>query len=353
VAALPGEARALLEVVAASDRPVPVDVAYRAAGLSNSRRDLLAGLHAQRLLRSAGPGGPDEIEAYHARIQDAVCLGLGEAELRERHLPPGGRVRGCRPAGTERLCEHLEKAGEAEQAAGYAVAAADQAHAALAFDQAARLYQRALGLKAWVGAAARELYRKAGEAFSNAGRSAEAGRAFLAAAEGSPPREAFELRRRASRLICISGKIEEGSQVLHALMRAVGLSPPDSRRWSVISLLFHRVLIKKFHHMPRVSCELFGPAISFGKATVFEEPSITSRNEHAVLLRDNDGKFAKGFAAAFQPRNRREEGRAAGAEHERLRRNAGCKAYVANASITSSSSAKRTCVTSQRIRNSS
>jgi hypothetical protein len=76
ITALPPEARRLLEAVAVAGRPVPAAVACAAAGLEGDESGLLPSLREARLLRSVGPAGGRELEAYHDRIRAAVLAGL-------------------------------------------------------------------------------------------------------------------------------------------------------------------------------------------------------------------------------------------------------------------------------------
>ena len=93
---------------------------------------------------------------------------------------------------------HEIDCGNAERAAGYAIKAADQASAAVAFARAAGLYRQALELHPLFGLARGVLLEKLGTALTNANRGAEAAPVFLAAAADAPPDKACDLQRRAA-----------------------------------------------------------------------------------------------------------------------------------------------------------
>jgi hypothetical protein len=63
-------------------------------------------------------------------------------------------------------------------------------------------------------------------ALVNAGRGADASRAFLALAKGAEGSEALELRRRAAEQLLISGRFEEGMAILRAVLADVDVDVP-------------------------------------------------------------------------------------------------------------------------------
>src|SRR5205814_8920795 len=75
---------------------------------------------------------------------DAVLAGLDEAQRREAHERVALALEGLDGDAHEALAHHWRGAGDGERAVRYTLQAAEHASQALAFDQAARLYRRAL-----------------------------------------------------------------------------------------------------------------------------------------------------------------------------------------------------------------
>src|SRR6185503_4864687 len=122
---------------------------------------------------------------------------------------------------------HFQEGRDFEKAARYAVAAAEQAAGALAFDSAARLYRIALELRSADDPEVRILRVKLAEALANAGRGAEAARAYLAAAEGLNDAEVLKLERIAAEQFLRSGHIDEGLAVLRTVLKRIGMRMAD------------------------------------------------------------------------------------------------------------------------------
>ena len=81
---LPGDARAMLEVLAVAARPLGLAVVLRAAGLGGDGHPALARLKAGRLVRRGGRHD-DALETYHDRVRAAVVGRLAPEVLRARH----------------------------------------------------------------------------------------------------------------------------------------------------------------------------------------------------------------------------------------------------------------------------
>ncbi|MCU0684228.1 MAG: serine/threonine-protein kinase [Polyangiaceae bacterium] len=264
VAALPDEDRRVLELVALAGRPLRRDVLADAVGRAEAPAKglgpALHGLRARRLLCSAGEG-PD-VEPYHARVRDVVLEQLAPAARAARHRELALALEGRGAGDSEALATHWEGAGEVVTAAIHAERAADQALAALAFERAARWYRRAIALAPRPDRLA-HLERTLGEALVNAGRGAEAARAFLSAAErsASPP-DAAELRGRAAEHLLLSGHIDEGLAILHDELRSAGLPDPPlaGSRASLAALALRRAHVFLRGTSPRARATPAAPA---------------------------------------------------------------------------------------------
>src|SRR5439155_1292457 len=123
----------------------------------------------------------------------------------------------------EALFEHYVAAGNRDRAAVYASRAADKAFAALAFDRAALLYERALELTAPGAADLSALRVRLGDALASAARCPAAAQAYLAAAAAGAPEDALQYQRRAAEQLLISGHLEAGLDVIRTVLRSVGL----------------------------------------------------------------------------------------------------------------------------------
>jgi hypothetical protein len=246
LSALSAEARALLAVIALAAVPIPQAVALAAAGLPVGDLGLaeLEQLRAARLVRTDGAKGRDAVECYHDRIRDAAARAVDPATRRHLHLSLASALERD-PTHAEALAEHFHEAGDTAQAAHFAALAAERAATTLAFDRAAELYRRAL---AWApdggdDEARRELHARLAEALVAAGRGAEAGRAFLAAAKGATPLVSRARRHRAAEQLMHSGLTDEGSAVLNEVLRELGLRVPETRSGAITMLLANRAAI--------------------------------------------------------------------------------------------------------------
>jgi len=243
LAILPEAARSLLEMVAVAGRPLARGDAYRSAAISAGREELLTVLQNQHLIRSTGPTDRDQLDTYHARIRETVLGSLAPPALQERHHRLALTLEAAGSSDAQGLSFHFESGGDLAKALTYGVIAADRAAAALAFDQAVQLYQRAFRLHP-----AREtvssLQRKLADAQANAGRGAEAAAVYLDLAEREQPQQALDLHRRAAHQLLGSGRLEEGLKALHTVVEAVGMKVASTPRRAMLSILWQRCLLR-------------------------------------------------------------------------------------------------------------
>ncbi len=230
---LPAGARRLLELVAVAGRPVALDTAVAAAGLTGTSLTAVKLLLAGNLLRMRGTPGR-ELETAHDRIRETVVAGLDGDRQARLHGRLARALELFAPVDPETLSRHFHAAGESARAAELAAVAARQAFAALAFDRAVGLFRLALELLPdGAGAAApddagvrRGLQIELGDALVNAGRRPEAGRAYLAAAAASDGRAALELQRRACEQQFFGGDFDGCAKSLEIVLASIGLTLP-------------------------------------------------------------------------------------------------------------------------------
>jgi serine/threonine protein kinase len=240
VRALPEAAHLLMRAVALSAQSIPMDVALAAAGLTPQDRELLQLLRASRLVR----GRPDEpnVEAYHDRIRESIVGQMQQSELAAWHCRLGTAWEQSGVARPETLVAHFEAAGDIGKTRQYAVAAAEKAQEALAFDRASEFYALLVRLEGDNDRRRRWLIML-GQTLANAGRGYDASAAFLTALSGSSADEAIELERRAATELIRAGYLDEATEVLERLFPKVHVRSPGSDRRALLSLLGYRLLL--------------------------------------------------------------------------------------------------------------
>ncbi|MFO0762946.1 MAG: protein kinase [Byssovorax sp.] len=242
---LSAPARALLELLAASGRPLLEEVALRALGTDPddlARR--IASLRMANLGRTAGAGPGETAEVFHNRIRETLMARLDPPSKRAIYRRLGEALEASGRGDPEALAFHFRDAGDPEKAAFYAARAGEHAAAALAFDHAARLFRMALDLHPRDRAERMRLYAQRGDALANAGRSAEAAETYLGAARAAPPDEALDLRRRAAENLLRSGHVDEGLARLREVLSAVSMDLPRNAAHALGLLALRRVELR-------------------------------------------------------------------------------------------------------------
>ena len=239
------EPRQILEVLAVAGTPLTQATVARAAGTSAaSFTTHLIDLRIAHLVRTTGAHLDDTVELYHDRVREAIAARLPDTERRGWHERLAIAIEASEKPDPEALALHWQGAGNNLKASTYAVKAAERAADALAFDRAARLYELALRLRPPEGEVARNLRVKMGNALAAAGRGKEAAAAYLGAVEGATAAEAFDLRRLAAQQLLVTGHIEEGLDTIQSVLAVVGLAYPATPRRALLTVLYHRALLK-------------------------------------------------------------------------------------------------------------
>jgi hypothetical protein len=239
---LPEEARRLLEIVAVAGRPLEAEVAERASGL-REETGALPVLRASHMVRARGAVHRPEIECYHDRIREAVVTQIPGETLKEHHRRLAVALEASGHADPEEMSLHFQEAGDSRKAADFATTAADRAAEALAFDRAARLYRTALELRPSETASMRKtLNQKMGDALVNAGRGADAAKAYLAAAAAANRAESLDLEQRAARHMLQSGRLDEALAIFENITGRVGTTLVQPSWRTRLLFLFDRAL---------------------------------------------------------------------------------------------------------------
>lgn len=236
VEALSGDARRLLEVVAVAGHLPEQGIAFDVAVTEGDRYQLLASLRSARLLRTGGARGTDPVEPEHDRIRECVMKALAPDARRVVHRGLAEVLERRDEREPEVLCHHWEGAGDLARARPWALRAADEAVALLAFERAASWFRLALS---WGGDGAgdrRELQEKLAESLFNAGRASDAAPVFAEAAAATEGAAALHLRKRAAESWLHGGHVDRGIDELRPLLAQVGLQYPTATQ-AVVSIV--------------------------------------------------------------------------------------------------------------------
>ncbi|MEM9489016.1 MAG: protein kinase, partial [Myxococcota bacterium] len=227
-------ARDLLAIVCVAGRPLRRDllasaVSDDAAGTAapGELSRLLTALVSARMITRIGNPPSDKIDVFHDRVRIAVLAQQSNADTQRWHRGLARALERHDSTDPELLAVHWHGAGDDLRAADYYLEAAHCAGTSLAFDRAARLYQRCLELYP-PERRSLELRVTLADSLSYAGQGHKAAREYLAAAATAEPTTALDLERRAAEQLLRCGHLEEGLAVLSRVLAAVGLEMPRS-----------------------------------------------------------------------------------------------------------------------------
>jgi tetratricopeptide (TPR) repeat protein len=245
VASLEPTARLMMELVAIAGAPITQDVLAAAAEVAPEAFGRhVARLRIAHLITVTGARATDIAEPYHDRVRSAVLAHLDDATRAERHRALAHALEHTRSQDVEALALHWRGAGDVEQAAKYAVRAAEVVAGALAFDRSAKLYETALELGKHTDAERRGLQEKLADALVNAGRGARAAVAYREAARGATAALTVDLQRRAAEQLLRGGHFDEGIAAIRDVLASIGLSLPRTPLAAVLSFLVRRLWLR-------------------------------------------------------------------------------------------------------------
>ena len=184
------------------------------------------------------------MELYHDRIRETLVALIQPGARKHIHLSLAETLEARRTDDPEGLYEHFMSAEEPRRAGVYATTAARKAAGALAFDQAAVYYRRALDVAPIEGVDTSDLQASLGEALVNAGRSSEAASVFLDLAGRVDSTRALDLRRRAAEQLLMSGRTDQGIDVIRRVLAEVGLRLPEGPKRALFWLLVRRAHLR-------------------------------------------------------------------------------------------------------------
>jgi hypothetical protein len=243
VAQLEGAAQRVLQVVAVAVRPIEIEVAADAAGAGDDLRDALDTLRTERLVRTRESEGRKLVESYHDRIRESVTAALAPSLLAELHLRLAAALERRDTVDAAEVGHHLSQGGSPARAHGFLVRAAERAAAALAFEEAAQLYHRALELRPQIPDAGDSLALELAyaETLSFVGRGAEAGQRWLALVPRVAEEERPNLQRRAAEELLMSGHLDEGFAAMSGVLARLGISMPRSHAAAIVRIVLNRI----------------------------------------------------------------------------------------------------------------
>ncbi len=243
VEALDPAARQLLRTIAVAGRPIVQGVALRAADVRERTYESFAVLRGLGLIRTDGTTLRDPAVIGHERVGKAVVAGLDVAQARGIHDRLAHALQAA-DADPQQVAYHYARAGQARRAAQCYAEAARRAAEGSAYHAAAQRYADAIALApdairraAWTRARA--------EALADAGLSAEAGRAFLAALDGADEATSRLLRQRAAEQLLRAGQYRLGVEQLRIVLRELGLPAPGSNVGAWAGLALGRLRVRR------------------------------------------------------------------------------------------------------------
>jgi eukaryotic-like serine/threonine-protein kinase len=245
VARLAEPARHVLAIIALAGVPIAQETLSVASGTDFGQvAKEIALLRGQNLVRTGGSRKTDVVEPYHDRVREAVVERLDGEARRKLHERLAVALETSDRADDDALAIHWLGAGEKVKSAHYAERAGKKALEALAFDRAARLFAMAIDLAQPVGADSMRLRSFLGDALANAGRGADAAKAYLAAVPDAPAEAALDLQRRAAEQLLRSGHIDEAMTAFRAVLASIGTDLPQSSKTALALLLMRRAQVR-------------------------------------------------------------------------------------------------------------
>jgi eukaryotic-like serine/threonine-protein kinase len=280
---LPQEAMSVLAVLAVAGKPMAPKLALRVAGVRHGGRAILHALRNLNLVRTRDADTDRLVEIYHDRIREHVYSRLPQDALRTIH---GALLRALEHSGraeADWLHSLALGADDLALAFQYGVAAADRAHAALAFERAAELYTRCLELCPDEPRQREALWKKLGLVLAYAGRGLRAAEALLEAARlCENAGEAIQLKQMAASHFMRSGRYEQGDALFDEVIAAASIRAPRAEGKLVAALVWERArLAMRGLSFQARSADQISPAV-LKRIDLLEDLRIATMNHDAL-----------------------------------------------------------------------
>ncbi|MBU1241071.1 AAA family ATPase, partial [Myxococcota bacterium] len=249
ISSLPTASRDILEIVSVSGASITIAALAQAANLAPEK--LIMTVHqlcVANLLKTAGTDANKLVKPYHDRVRESVLKNLPPRTKRNWHKKLASIYSSLPGMKPDLLAFHYEGAVNLPMARRYLLEAARLADDLLAFDRAAKLYQKVISL--WPAqnshkeTGLQEIWRDLGSTLANGGRNREAAHAYLKAVVGANPVEALEYQRLAGDLLMCSGHLDEGQEVINKVMQAHRVRIPKKGWRTLFSLAWRRLLLR-------------------------------------------------------------------------------------------------------------
>jgi len=244
-AALSSIARKALEALCVAVEPLAKATLHRAveAGDAELSRDISLLIH-ESLVRVTGGSEAGRLEPFHDQVRVASLAALSPADLRAWHQRLARAFEAEEPPDPQKLIRHYWGAGDMAKAYRSALAAAEIAKKALAFDRAADFYGEAIKTGEAPVEQLAMLHSERAETLAKAGRGRGAAVDFLCAARWPEYIDSFQMQRLAAEQLMRSGYLDEGVEAYKGLLRSVGFWMPATPLQSIVAMLVTRAFIR-------------------------------------------------------------------------------------------------------------